>query len=91
MKTAGNLVAVFVELTTCVKHCKYNLKCGAVLFGMHSGRDTTTVILDGDGVVLVDVYCDICTEAGHGLVDTVVNHLVYQMVKTSFAYIADVH
>jgi hypothetical protein len=91
VQTAGYLVAVLIELTAGVQHCKNYLQCGAMLLGVHTGRNTTTVILDGNGIVLVDIYGDVGAEAGHGFVDTVIYDLIYQVMQTSFAYISDVH
>ena len=54
-------------------------------------RNTTTIILDGDGVVFVDGHFDMCAEPGHRLVDRVVDGLVNQMVQTLLTNVANVH
>ena len=91
VQTARNLVAVLVEFTAGVQDREHDFESRLALFFVHVGGDTTTVVLDGNRSVLV--YCDfyIRTESCKGLVDRVVDHLVYQMVETLFADVADVH
>ena len=45
VKTTGNLVTVLAELTAGMKHCKNDFKSRTVLLLVHSGRDTTSIIL----------------------------------------------
>jgi hypothetical protein len=47
---------------------------------VHGGRDTSTVILYGNGVVRVYVNGDILAIAGQSLIDRVVDDLIHQMV-----------
>ena len=53
--------------------------------------DATTVVLNGDGVVLVDGDVDVRAIAGHGLVDGVIDSLVDEMVKAFLADVANIH
>ena len=91
MQTAGDLVAVLVELTAGVKDCENNLQGAAVLLLMHSGRDASAVILDTDGIVFQDLYIHVRAVAGHSLIYTVVHHLIYQVMQAAFTHVTDVH
>ena len=51
VKTSGHLVAVLVELTAGMENRKNHLESRPVLFRVHSRRDSSSVILDSDGVV----------------------------------------
>ena len=53
--------------------------------------DTTSVILDGDGVIFVNRYFNMCTIAGHSLVDRVVDGFIDQMMETLFADVTNIH
>ena len=55
---------------------------------MHPGRNTTSIILNGDRVVLVNGNYDVFTKAGQGLINGVVNNLVYQVMQAFFANVA---
>ena len=63
----------------------------AVLLLVHAGRDAAAVVLHPDGIVLEDGDLDVRAEAGHGLVDTVVDDFVDKMVETSFTDVSDIH
>ena len=58
---------------------------------MHVDRDSASVILYGDGVVLVDSYLNILTEASHGFIDGIVYSFVDQMMKTFLADVTNIH
>ena len=91
VETTGDLVAVLVELTSGMKDGHDHLKGGAVLLWMHARRDASTVIRDPDRIVgeYGDVY--LVAIACHRLVDTIIDDLIYQMVKPPLTDIADVH
>ena len=91
VQTAGNLIAVLVELTAGVQHRKHHFQGAAMLFLVHARGDTAAVVLHPDGIVFQDFNIYVCAEAGHSLVDTVIHHLIYQMVQTPFADVADIH
>ena len=91
VKTAGDLVGVFIELTTGVEHGHDNLQRGFMLLRVHIYRDTTTVILHGNGVILVDMNRDLVAETGERLVDRVIHYLIHQVVQTLQRDVADIH
>ena len=82
VETARDFIRALVELSSGMKHCHDDLKSRLVHLRMLIDRDTTTVILHCDGVVLVYRNIDIGTEARHGLVDRVIYCLVDKMVET---------
>ncbi len=91
METSGHLVAVLVELTAGVKDRHHDLQGRAMLFRMHSGRDSSSVVSHPYGIVRKDGHADLGTITGHGLIDTVVNHLIDQMMESPLADVAYVH
>ena len=68
-----------------------NLEGTLVEFLMFVDRNTTTVILNRNGVVFVDGHLDVLAIACHCLVDGVVDGLVNQVVESFFADVANVH
>ena len=58
---------------------------------MHFHRDATAVVADLDTSVVEEADVDLIGEAGHRLVDGVVDHLPDQVVQTPLAGGADVH
>ena len=68
-----------------------DLERAAVLLLVHAGRDAAAVVLHPHGIVLEDGHLDVRAEAGHRLVDTVVDDFVDKMVETSFTDVSDIH
>lgn len=91
MQTARHLVGTFVELASGMEHGHDDFQGRFLFLGVEVHGDTAAVILYGNGVVFVDGYFDVVAVAGHGFVDGVVHHFVYQVVQTVFADVADVH
>ena len=91
VQTAGNLIAVFVELTAGVQHGEHHFQGAPVLFLMHACRDTTPIVLYADGIVFqnLDIYA--IAVAGHGFIDTVVYHLIHQVMQAALAYVSNIH
>ncbi len=91
MQTAGDLVALPVELASGVKGGHHHLHGGLVVLRHDAGRDPSTVI--GDGRRPIRVYRDLDpgAEPAHGLVDAVVDDLVHQMVQAAGVGAPDVH
>ena len=58
---------------------------------MHIHRDTTTIIFYGDRVVFVDGNFDVGTVARHCFVNRVVYSFVYQVMKTLFGDVTNIH
>ncbi len=62
-----------------------------MLLLVHVHGYASAVVLDSDGVILVDCDIDFSGVSCKGLVDGVVNHLIYKMMETFFRNIAYVH
>ena len=69
VQTARDLVGALVELTPCVQDCQYDLQSTLAFLLVDVYGDTSTVVLDFDGVVLVDGDLDLIAVACQGLVD----------------------
>ena len=91
VETTGYLVTILVELTTGVEHGHNNFQRTLMLLRMHIYRNTTTVILNGNGVILVDMNGYLITETGECLINGVIHHFINQVVQTLKRYIADIH
>ena len=91
METSGNLVAVLTEFTAGMEDCQHDLEGRPVLLRVHSGRNSSSVVLNSDGVILINGNFDMITVSGHSLVDTVVNYLIYKMMKTSDTDVSNIH
>ena len=91
VETAGHLIAVLAELTAGMEDGQNDFESRAVLLLVHSGRDASSVIFYSDGIIFIDSHFDVRTVARERLIDTVVNHLIYKMVQTSFTNISDIH
>ena len=70
---------------------KNHLQGGQAGLGLDVHGDATAIVGDSNGVALVDGDGDLIAEAGQGLVDSVVDDLVYQVVQARLAGRADVH
>ena len=91
MQTAGNLVTVLVELTAGVQHGHHDLQRRLMLLRVHVNRYTTTVILNGDGVVFLYMYGYLVAESCESLIDGVIHHLIHEVMQTFLRDIADIH
>ena len=58
---------------------------------MHAGGNASAIVFHTDGVILEYLHVDGVAESGHGLVDTVVHHLVDEMVQSPLGNVTDVH
>jgi hypothetical protein len=74
VETARDLVGAVVELAASVQRRQHDLGSGALLRGMFVHRNAATVVADGHAAVLVQNHVDLFAEAGHRLVDRVVDH-----------------
>ena len=91
VQTTGNFIGILVELTTCVKHGHYDLQRRLMLLRMHVHRNTTTVILHGNGVILIDMHGDLVAETRKRLINGIVHYLINKVMQTLKRDIADVH
>ena len=93
VQAAGDGIAAAAELAAGVQHREDHLDRGAAILGAGDrlDRDATSVVEAADRAVLVDRDHDLVGEAGHGLVDRVVDDLEHEMVQTAGAGGSDVH
>ena len=91
VQTAGDLVAVLVELSPGMEHREHDFERRPAFLFMEIGRNAPSVVADGDRVVLVDDDVYIGAIPGERFVDGVVDDLVDEMVQPAHADVADVH
>ena len=91
MQPAGNFVSLATEFAAGMQNGEHDLDRGNLLLGMLVHGDAAAVVLTGDGIVGVDGHLDGIAVPGQGLVHSVVDHLVDQVVQTAGTGGADVH
>ena len=91
VQSAGDLVAVLVELPSGVEVGEAHLEGGLALLVVDPRGDAPPVVQDRDGTVLVDRDADLGGEPRHDLVDSVVHDLVDHVVQSARVGGPDVH
>ena len=91
VQAAGGLVGPFLELAAELQHGHHALERGEAQVGMLFDGDAAAVVLDGDRAVVVDDHRDFGGEAGHRLVDRVVDDFVDQVVQAAGGGVGNVH
>jgi hypothetical protein len=91
VQTTGYLIAPFVELTAGVQYCEHHLQGRAMLFLVHTYRDTAAIVGHTDGIPLQDGDLHIGAEARQGLVYRVVYYLIYKMMESACGDVTDIH
>ena len=91
VQTTRYFITVLIEFTAGVQHRQHDFESRLALLLVHIGGDTSTVILYGDRVVLVDGYLDVGAITRQSLVDRVIDNLINQVVQTLFAHITNIH
>ena len=90
VQTAGDLVAVVVELAAGVQHGQHDFRGRPAALVLIDGN-AAAVVDDGHRVVDVDRDVDLIAVAGQRLVDRVVDDLVDEVMQARRAGRADVH
>ena len=91
VQAARDLIALATEFAAGMQNGEYDLNSGDLLLGVLVHGNAAAVVLTGDGIVGVDGHLDGIAVPGQGLVHSVVDHLVDQVVQTAGAGGADVH
>ena len=91
VKTAGDLISLAAELTARVKNGVYYLKGGKTELLIHTRGNTTSVVLNGNTVILVNSYVNAAAIACKCLVDRVIHYLVNEVMKTAYRGSSDIH
>ncbi len=91
VQAAGDLVAPVAELAAGVQHGQRQGDRRDLLGRVLLDRDAAAVVDDLDPALGQDAHDDGVAVAGQRLVDSVVNHLVHQVVQSALTGGADVH
>ena len=91
VQTTRHLIGTLIELTSGVEHRHDDFERTLVHLLMLVNGNTTAIVLNGNGVILVNRYFNMCTISGHRLVDRVIDGFVDQMVESFFTNITNVH
>ena len=82
VQAAGNFVGVVVKLTAGVELGHDNFRSRNSLFFVHADRNTTAVVANGCGTVRIKNNFGLITITGQSLINGVIQHLIYHMMKT---------
>src|SRR5215813_4548822 len=74
-----------------MQHCHHDLKCRDLLFGMWLDRDAPSIVLDRDRAIVGDNDYDAVADAGHRLVNTVIDDLGHELVQAADVSAAYIH
>ena len=91
VQTAGNFVAVRVELAAGMQLGHHDLGSRDALFGVHIDGDAAAIVDDSDRVVNVNRDRDFRAMSRQRLINGVIDHLVDQMMQSERSGRADVH
>ncbi len=91
VQTARYFVSVFIKLTTGMQHRHNDFQRRFFFFAIDARWNTTSVIFNRNGIVLMNNNGNIFTIAGKSFIDWVINYLVNEMMQTFHSHIADVH
>jgi hypothetical protein len=91
VQTARNLIGCMIKLTSGVQGGHYQFEGRYFFNRMDVYRDPPAIIFNRYTVVLVNGYPYTLTISCQGLINTVINHLPYQVVKSLTSSITNVH
>ena len=91
MKTTGYLVSSTAEFTTCMENGKYYFDCRNTCLFIDSYRNATTVINNSDRIIRINCYFYFCTKSSQCFIYSIVNYLIYKMMKTSGRSRTNIH
>ena len=91
MQTARHLVGTLVELTSGMQDRQHDLQSRFAFFLMNIYRNTTTIVSNRNGIILIDHHINIRTKSGQCFIYRVVNDFIYKMMQTLLTGITDVH
>ena len=91
VQAAGGLVRLVVELAAVLEHRHHAFQGGAADARVGVDGDAAAVVGHGDRAVAIDGHLNDLGEAGHHLVDRIIDHLGHQVVHAADVAVADVH
>ena len=74
-----------------MEHCHNNLERTLMLLRMHIHRYTTTVILNSDRIILIDMNGYLAAESRKSLIDRVIYHFINKVVQALLRDVTDIH
>ena len=83
VQSTGHLVRVVIELAAGMQFGHNDFERRNLLGFVNSDRNSAAVVDDGDTVVMVDNNLNQVTVTRHGFIDTIVDHFVNEMMKTT--------
>ena len=91
MQAAGYLISPTAEFSASMQNRKDDLNCRNSSLLLNPYRNSTTIIHNSDGIILVNGYLNILAISGQSLIYRIVYNLVYQVMKTCRRSAANIH
>ena len=91
VQSAGHLVCRMIKFTAGMQGAKHQFQRGNLFRGMHFHRNSPAVVLHRDGTILKQDHFNSVAVPGQGLVNTVIDNLIHQVMQTAFPGIAYIH
>ena len=91
VQTARGLVGPLRELAAELQHGHHPLQRGEAQVRVDFHGDAAAVVFHGHRAVVVDDHADLVGEAGHRLVDRVVDDLIDQVMQAPGGRVGDIH
>ena len=91
VKTARNFVRSFIELAPRVELCKHNLGGGDSFRLMNVHGNTAAIVDYCDAIIDVNRYVNLVAITGQSLVNGVIHNFIYEVMKSPFTGVTDVH
>ena len=91
METSGYLVSPATELSARMKDGKYHFYSGNAGFMVDTDRNTTSVIYNRNGIILINCNIDGITIAGKSFIHRIVYDFVDQMVESPAGCSTNIH
>ena len=91
VQSSRDFIAVFVKLTASTNFGHDHLQSGHTFFFVYIDGNPPAVIFNTNGVVFLDDHIDCGTMTGKGLINRVVDNLIYEVVQSANTHVTDVH
>jgi hypothetical protein len=83
MQTTRNVIALLVELATCIEARQSYLDTRYAQDGVHVGRYAAAVVVHVDGfVVYAEPNVNLGAKASHGFIDGIIHNFLHEMMQT---------
>ena len=91
METTRNLISILVKLTSRMKHSQNYFKGRLLLLWVHVGWNSSTIVLNSDGIVFIDCNSNGIAMSCESFIDGIIDYFPDQVVQAFDSYIPDVH